>query len=150
MVRLGIGLYGVSSDVETQKKLLPASTLKTKIAQIKHIVKGDTIGYNRKGLVTNDMKIATIPVGYADGLSRKLGDGNWNMLVNGIKAPIIGNVCMDMVMIDVTDINCKEGDEAFVFSDENPITDMAKCIGTIPYEILTSYSPRVKRVFYYN
>jgi len=108
------------------------------------------IGYNRKGLVTNDMKIATIPVGYADGLSRKLGDGNWNMLVNGIKAPIIGNVCMDMVMIDVTDINCKEGDEAFVFSDENPITDMAKCIGTIPYEILTSYSPRVKRVFYYN
>jgi alanine racemase len=147
MVRLGIGLYGVSSDSETQSKLFPASTLRSKISQIKNISKGDTVGYNRKGLAKNNMIIATIPVGYADGLSRKLGNGNWNMLVNGEKAPIIGNVCMDMVMIDVTNIDCKEGDEAFIFSAKNPITEMAISIGTIPYEILTSYSPRVKRVF---
>lgn len=147
MVRLGIGLYGVSSDEETQKQLKSASTLKSKIAQIKTIAKGETVGYNRKGVVNEEMKIATIPVGYADGLSRKLGNGNWEMIVNEQRAAIVGNVCMDMVMIDVTNINCKEGDEAFVFSDENPITEMAKCIGTIPYEILTSYSPRVKRIF---
>ncbi len=150
MVRLGIGLYGVSSETEVQKKLLSASTLKSKIAQIKKIPKGDTIGYNRKGIATDSLTIATIPVGYADGLSRSLGNGNWQMIINGKRAPIVGNVCMDMVMIDVTNINCKEGDEAYVFSDENPITEMAKCLGTIPYEILTSYSPRVKRVFYYH
>ena len=147
MVRLGIGLYGVCSDVESQKKLLPASTLRSKISQIKKIRKGETIGYNRKGLAAKEMTIATIPVGYADGLSRKLGNGNWNMIVHEKKAPIIGNVCMDMVMIDVSNISCKEGDEAFVFSDKNPITEMAECIDSIPYEILTSYSPRVKRVF---
>jgi alanine racemase len=147
MVRLGIGLYGVCTDTESQEKLLPASTLKSKIAQIKHISKGETIGYNRKGHATTDMTIATIPVGYADGLSRKLGNGKWNMIVNGKKAPITGNVCMDMVMIDVSNIDCEEGDEAYVFSVENPITEMAKVIETIPYEILTSYSPRVKRVF---
>ncbi len=147
MVRLGIGLYGVSSDHESQKQLKSASTLKSKIAQIKHIKQGDTIGYSRAGVAQQDISIATIPVGYADGLSRKLGNGNWSMIINGTKAPIIGNVCMDMVMIDVTHINCKEGDSAFIFSDENSITEMAKCIGTIPYEILTSYSPRVRRVF---
>jgi alanine racemase len=149
MVRLGIGLYGVSTEATAQKHLLPASTLKSKISQIKRIPKGDTIGYNLKGFAVNDMVIATIPVGYADGLSRALGNGNWNMKVNGQDAPIVGNVCMDMVMIDVTNINCQEGDEAFVFSAANPITKMAECIGTIPYEILTSYSPRVKRVFSY-
>lgn len=147
MVRLGIGLYGVCADSETQDKLLPASTLKSKIAQIKHIKKGETIGYNRVGVATEDLAIATIPVGYADGLSRNLSNGNWSMIVNDKKAPIIGNVCMDMVMIDITNITCKEGDEAFIFSANNSISDMAKCIGTIPYEILTSYSPRVKRVF---
>ena len=147
MVRLGIGLYGFSSDVQEQKKLLPVSVLRSKIAQIKHIPKGDTIGYSRKGVATEKLIIATIPVGYADGLSRKLGNGNWEMIVNGKKAPIVGHVCMDMVMIDVTRIDCKEGDEAFVFSEKNPITDMANKIGTIPYEILTAYSPRVKRIF---
>jgi len=149
MVRLGIGLYGFCADEETQKKLLPASTLKSKIAQIKHIKKGETIGYGRKGIAFNDITIATIPVGYADGLSRKLSNENWSMIVNNKKAPIIGTVCMDMVMIDVTNINCKEGDDAFIFSINNSITEMAKCIGTIPYEILTSYSPRVKRAFNY-
>lgn len=147
MVRLGIGLYGVSSEFESQKKLLPASTLKSKIAQIKYIAKGETIGYNRIGIATEDLTIATIPVGYADGLSRKLGNGNWEMIVNGKKAPIIGNVCMDMVMINVTNIDCEEGDKAYIFSEKNSITEMANCIGTIPYEILTSYSPRVKRIF---
>ena len=147
MVRLGIGLYGISSNQETQRNLLPASTLKSKISQIKYISKGETIGYNRKGIAAENMKIATIPVGYADGLSRKLGNGNWDMLVHGKRAPIVGNVCMDMVMIDVTNIDCKEGEEAFVFSAKNSISKMARCIGTIPYEILTSYSPRVLRVF---
>jgi alanine racemase len=150
MVRLGIGLYGVSSEPTSQKELLSVSSLKSKIAQLKRIKKGDTIGYNRKGVASENLIIATIPVGYADGLSRMLGNGNWEMIINGIKAPIIGNVCMDMVMIDVTGIDCKEGDEAYIFSEINPITEMAKCIGTIPYEILTSYSPRVKRDFLYS
>jgi alanine racemase len=147
MVRLGIGLYGICADKLTQQKLLPVSTLKSKISQIKHIPKGDTIGYNRKGKAPHNLKIATIPVGYADGLSRLLGNRNWNMLVHGKKAPIVGNVCMDMVMIDITNINCEEGDEVFVFSSENPIPEMAKTTNMISYELLTSYSPRVKRVF---
>jgi len=149
MVRLGIGLYGVCSEPNSQNQLLPASSLKSKIAQIKQIKKGESVGYNRMGKASDNMTIATIPVGYADGLSRTLGNGNWNMLINGKKAPIVGNVCMDMVMINITDINCVEGDEVYVFSKANPITEMAKVIGTIPYEILTSYSPRVKRVFQY-
>ena len=147
MVRLGIGLYGVSSEPTSQSKLLSVSSLKSKIAQLKNIKKGETVGYNRKGLATTALKIATIPVGYADGLNRKLGNGNWQMIVNGKKASTIGNVCMDMVMIDVTNISCKEGDEVFIFSEANSIAEMAKCIQTIPYEILTAYSPRVKRVF---
>ncbi len=150
MVRLGIGLYGVCSDTQVQKKLKCASTLKSKIAQIKIVKKNESIGYNRSGLAKSDLKIATIPVGYADGLNRTLSNGNWNMIINGHKAPIVGNICMDMVMLDVTNIDCKEGDNAFVFSDLNPISEMAKKIGTIPYEILTSYSPRVKRVFLQN
>jgi len=147
MVRLGIGLYGLCSDTKVQKQLKSASTLKSKIAQIKIVKKNESIGYNRNGLAKNDLKIATIPVGYADGLNRGLGNGSWNMVINGHKAPIIGNICMDMVMLDVTGIDCKEGDDAFIFSDLNPISEMAKKLGTIPYEILTSYSPRVKRVF---
>lgn len=147
MVRLGIGLYGICADELTQQKLLSVSTLKSKISQIKNIPKGDTIGYNRKGKAPYNIKIATIPVGYADGLSRLLGNRNWNMLVHGKKAPIVGNVCMDMVMIDITNINCEEGDEVFVFSSENPIPEMAKTTNMISYELLTSYSPRVKRVF---
>lgn len=147
MVRLGIGLYGVSSEPASQSKLLSVSSLKSKIAQLKNIKKGDTVGYNRNGEATKDLKIATIPVGYADGLNRKLGNGNWKMIINGEKVSTIGNVCMDMVMIDVTNVPCKEGDEVFVFSENNSIAEMAKCINTIPYEILTAYSPRVKRVF---
>jgi alanine racemase len=147
MVRLGIGLYGVCSDSLVQQELKSVSTLKSKIAQIKHLKKGETIGYGRTGIAKEELKIATIPVGYADGLSRKLSNGNWEMIVNNKKAPIIGNVCMDMVMLNVTGINCQEGDDALIFSAQNTISEMAKRIGTIPYEILTSYSPRVKRVF---
>ncbi|PJB14020.1 MAG: alanine racemase [Flavobacteriales bacterium CG_4_9_14_3_um_filter_32_8] len=147
MVRLGIGLYGVSSELASQRKLLSVSSLKSKIAQLKNIKKGETVGYNRNGLATKDLITATIPVGYADGLNRKLGNGNWQMIVNGKKVSTIGNVCMDMVMIDVTNVPCKEGDEVFVFSENNSIAEMAKCIHTIPYEILTAYSPRVKRIF---
>jgi alanine racemase len=147
MVRLGIGLYGVCSEPMVQQELKSVSTLKSKIAQIKHLKKGETIGYGRVGVAQEALKIATIPVGYADGLSRKLSNANWEMMVNNKKAPIIGNVCMDMVMLDVTGINCQEGDDAFIFSAQNTISEMAKRIGTIPYEILTSYSPRVKRIF---
>ena len=149
MVRLGIGLYGVSADIHTQKQLKSASSLQSKIAQIKNIKKGETIGYGRKGLAKSDMKIATIPVGYADGLSRALGNGKWSMIIHDQYAPIIGNVCMDMVMVNVSKISCTEGDQVTIFSDKNSISEMAKCIATIPYEILTSYSPRVKRVFSY-
>ncbi|MGB0887772.1 MAG: alanine racemase [Vicingaceae bacterium] len=147
MVRLGIGLYGVCSDSQTQKNLKSVSTLKSKIAQIKNIQQGETIGYNRVGVAKLPLKIATIPVGYADGLNRALGNGNWSVIINGKKAPIVGNVCMDMVMLNVSEINCKEGDEVFVFSDNNTISEIAKCLKTIPYEILTAYSPRVKRIF---
>jgi len=147
MVRLGIGLYGISADKNTQIKLLTVSTLKSKIAQIKNIKKGETVGYGRNGVALKNLKIATIPLGYADGLNRKLGNGNWHMMVNGKKAPTIGNVCMDMVMIDVSNINCKEEDVVVVFGNSNPIIKMAQKIDTIPYEILTAYSPRVKRIF---
>ncbi len=147
MVRLGIGLYGISSDKNTQNKLLSVSTLRSKIAQIKNIKKGDTIGYGRNGVASKNLKIATIPLGYADGLNRKLGNGNWQMLLNGKKASTIGNVCMDMVMIDVSNIKCQEGDNVVVFGDKNPIIKIARQIKTIPYEILTAYSPRVKRIF---
>jgi alanine racemase len=147
MVRLGIGLYGFCSDPSVQKQLKSVSTLKSKIAQIKDINKGETIGYGRVGVAKTGLRIATIPVGYADGFSRKLSNGNWEMIVNDQKAPVIGSVCMDMVMIDVTGIDCSVGDETFIFSPQNTISEMAKKIGTIPYDILTSYSPRVKRVF---
>lgn len=149
MVRLGIGIYGVSSEKNTQEKLLPVSTLKTRISQLKMVKKGDTIGYGRKGVAEKETTTATVAIGYADGLHRSLGNGKWNMLVNGKKAPIIGNVCMDMTILDVTDINCKEGDEVTVFGPDNPITKMAAISNTIPYEILTSVSTRVKRLFYY-
>ena len=145
MVRLGIGMYGISPS--NNKKLKNVSTLKTTISQIKKIKSNQTIGYSRKGKLEKDGKIAILQIGYADGIRRNLSNGKGKFLVNGKFAPIVGNVCMDMVMLNVTGIDCKEDDEAFVFSAKNPITEMAKCIGTIPYEILTSYSPRVRRVF---
>jgi alanine racemase len=148
MVRLGIGLYGIGTNPAEQAQLQNVSTLKTSISQIRNIPANDTIGYSRKGIAIHDMKVATVPIGYADGLSRKLSTGKGKMIVKGKLAPIIGNVCMDMCMIDITDINANENDEVIVFGEAYPIMEVAKDIGTIPYEVLTNVSRRVKRVYY--
>jgi alanine racemase len=147
MVRLGIGLYGVCADNETQKNLKTVSTLKTKISHIIKVPKNDTIGYDRKGKAKTDKTIATIPLGYADGFNRLLSNGKWEVLINNKKAPVIGNISMDMTMIDVTKVDCNIGDEVIVFGKENTMSAMANCINTIPYELFTIISPRVKRVF---
>jgi alanine racemase len=147
MVRLGIGLYGVCADQNAQKHLKTVSTLKTKISHIIEVPEGDSIGYGRKGCADSDKRIATIPMGYADGFNRLLSNGKWEVLVNNHPAPIIGNISMDMSMIDVTDIDCNLGDEVVVFGSENTISEMAERINTIPYELFTIISPRVKRVF---
>ncbi len=149
MVRLGIGLYGVDPSAKIQKQLQQIGTLKTVISQLREIKNYETVGYSRKGKVIVDSKIATVAIGYADGLNRRLGNGKGFMLVNGKHAQIIGSICMDMTMLDVTNIDCKEGDEVIVFGKEIDINDVADKVGTIPYEILTSVSQRVKRVYYY-
>lgn len=146
MVRLGIGLYGV--DPFTNKMMHNVSTLKTTILQIHDVPKDETVGYSRKGCLDRDSRIAAIPIGYADGLDRHLGNGHAYCLVNGQKAPYVGNICMDVCMIDVTDIDCKEGDKAIIFGPELPVTVLSDILGTIPYEILTSVSNRVKRVYF--
>ena len=146
MVRLGLGLYGV--DPYTNEVLQNVSTLRTTILQIHNIPAGETVGYSRKGLLQRDSRIAAIPIGYADGLNRHLGNGKGYCIVNGQKAPYVGNICMDVCMIDVTDINCKEGDKVIIFGKELPVTQLADWLDTIPYEILTSVSNRVKRIYY--
>ncbi|MCA6361649.1 MAG: bifunctional UDP-N-acetylmuramoyl-tripeptide:D-alanyl-D-alanine ligase/alanine racemase [Bacteroidetes bacterium] len=147
-VRLGVGLYGVGVDEAEQKRLRQIGTLRTTISQIKNVAAGDTIGYSRKGKTARNTRTATVPIGYADGLSRKLSNGRGCMWINGKPAHIIGNVCMDMCMLDVTDIDCEEGDEVIVFSPEHPIGELAAAMETIPYEVLTNVSARVKRVYY--
>lgn len=144
MVRLGIGLHGISS---IEKPLKAVSTLKTCIVQIKKISAGQTVGYNRHGILTRDSEIGIIPIGYADGLNRKLGNGNGQIIVRNQTAPFIGDICMDLSMIDITGLGAKEGDEVIIFGEENPIEILARQIETIPYEILTSVSSRVKRVY---
>lgn len=146
MVRLGIGLYGV--DPFTNKILHNVSTLKTTILQIRDVPKEDTVGYSRKGHLERNSRIAAIPIGYADGLNRHLGNGHAYCLVNGQKAPYVGNICMDVCMIDVTNIDCKEGDKVIIFGDDLPVTVLSDVLNTIPYEVLTSVSNRVKRVYY--
>lgn len=146
MVRLGIGLYGVSAS--GQKGLRNVSTLKTTILQIQHIPAGDSIGYSRMSYVEKDSRIAIIPIGYADGLDRHFGNGLGEVLINGHRCPIIGNICMDACMIDVTDIEAHEGDPVIIFGDELPVNELSDKLKTIPYEIMTSISPRVKRVYY--
>lgn len=148
MVRLGISLYGISSDPIVQKSLETVSSLKTSISQIKKIRKGDTVGYNRRWKAEKESVIATIPVGYADGLSRRLGNGRGKMMVNGHIVPVAGNICMDMTMLDITGVYANEGDEVVVFGSEMPITRLAQAMDTIPYEILTGISRRVKRVYF--
>lgn len=150
MVRLGIGLYGIGLDKETQKHLKVASTLKTIVSQIKQIPQGATVGYGREGIAKNEMKIATIAIGYADGFSRILGNGKGSVWIKGHLAPVVGNVCMDMSMVDVTDIPVNEGDEVIVFGQELSIAEVAQSMNTIPYEVLTNVSERVERVYYAN
>jgi alanine racemase len=147
MVRLGIGLYGVDPTQGEQRDLRAVATLKTVISQIKKVRKGDSIGYGRRGFAEHDLTIATIAIGYADGFSRKLSRGIGEVLIAGKRGKVIGNVCMDMTMIDISGIDANEGDEVIVFGDNLPIQEMASKIQTIPYEILTSVSSRVKRVF---
>ena len=146
MVRLGLGLYGINA--RNNQMLHCISTLKTTILQIHDVPANETVGYSRRGHLTRDSRIAALPIGYADGLNRHLGCGNGYCLVNGKKAPYVGNICMDVCMIDVTDIDCREGDTAVIFGPELPPTVLSDAIDTIPYEILTSVSPRVKRIYY--
>jgi alanine racemase len=149
MVRLGLGLYGFDSSQQMQNQLRHVSRLKTVISQIKLVPAHETIGYNRKGVLQRDTRIGTVCVGYADGIPRCIGNGKGHMLVNGIAAPIVGNVCMDMCMLDVTDIpNVSEGDSVLVFGEELPVSTIASWANTIPYEILTGISQRVKRIYY--
>lgn len=148
MVRLGVGLYGIGVDTHEQKKLMNVSTLKSSISQINRIPAGESVGYNRAEIAEKDLTIATIPIGYADGLSRKHGNRRGKVIINGKDAPIVGNVCMDMCMVDISNIHCKEGDEVIVFGNEYPIAEFARIMETIPYEILTSVSQRVKRIYY--
>ncbi len=147
MVRLGIGLYGVN-PTDNQAPMRPVATLKTVISQIKTIAPGETIGYGRWGQAEKEMTLATIAIGYADGFSRAFSRGVGCVLVHGQKAPVVGNVCMDMTMVDITGIGAQEGDEVIVFGEGLPIHEVAARIHTIPYEILTNTSERVKRVFY--
>ncbi len=150
MVRLGIGLYGFESNQMSQDQLQPISTLKTVISQVREVKKGETIGYGRKGMAAKNTKVATIAIGYADGFFRAFSNGKVSLLVKGKMAPVIGNVCMDMTMLDISGIDAREGDEVVVFGEKPTIKDLADAIGTIPYEILTNISSRVTRVFYSN
>lgn len=146
MVRLGIGLYGI--DPTNNAIMHNVSSLYTTILQIHDVPQEDTVGYSRKGHLTRPSRIAALPIGYADGLNRHLGNGHAYCLVNGQKAPYVGNICMDVCMIDVTDIDCKEGDRVEIFGDHLPVTVLSDALDTIPYEVLTSVSTRVKRVYY--
>ncbi len=144
MVRLGIGLYGIGPE----KGLRNIGTLKTTISQIKTVPKGDTVGYERMGKVHRDSRIAIISIGYADGFDRRFGNGTGKVIVGDQFAPVVGNVCMDMTMIDVTDCQAEVGDQVFIFNDDYPIQRLSESIGTIPYELLTKISERVKRVYF--
>jgi len=149
MVRLGIGLYGVEASAEDAHRLLPVSTLKTTISQIKTLPAGTTVGYGRRGAATaHERRVATLAIGYADGYDRRFSNGQGLVLLHGRRAPVVGSVCMDMVMVDVTDVpEARPGDVAVVFGAELSPSELARRIGTIPYELLTNVSERVKRVF---
>ena len=149
MVRVGIGLYGISTVNDgSEDDLQPSSSLHSVVISIKDLPAGTSIGYGRKGTLTRDSRIATIPIGYADGFSRCFGNGNAKMWINGALCPTIGNICMDLCMVDVTDVDCKVGDNIEIFGNHIPVENLAETRGTIPYEILTSISNRVKRVYY--
>ena len=145
MVRSGIGLYGFGNSPKESKALKPIATLKTIISQIHQIEKGESVGYNRKFVSDSFLKTATLPIGHADGISRIYGNGKGYVNINGEKAPIIGNVCMDMIMVNITNINCKEGDEVIVFGPHSSAENLSESAGSISYELITSISQRVKR-----
>lgn len=149
MVRLGIGLYGIDTAYQGTSPLETVTTLKTSISQIRTIMPGETVGYSRRGKLPEGGRIATVKIGYADGYSRALGNGAGKMLVNGKKVPTIGNICMDMCMLDITGVEASEGDEVIVFNDQITVEELAEQCHTIPYEILTGISQRVKRVYFY-
>ncbi len=149
MVRLGIGLYGVEASGMENGVLETVATLKTTISQIKSLPAGETVGYGRSELLERDSRIATVAIGYADGYDRRFGNGKGRINVNGVLCKTVGRICMDMTMIDVTEVDCREGDEVIVFGENPCVSDLAECVGTIPYELLTGVSERVKRVFYH-
>ncbi len=146
MARLGIGLWGM--NCVNEEKLRNVCSLSTRIMQLKTVKAGETVGYNRRGKITKDTEIALLPLGYADGIDRRLGNGLGSFFYKGQRVPIVGNVCMDLLMVDVTGLNAAVGDEIVVFNDEQRISSIAKLLGTIPYEVLTSISPRVRRVYF--
>jgi alanine racemase len=146
MVRIGIGLYGFGNDKKETSQLKNSHILKSIISQTHSVKKGETVGYNRAFVANKDTEIATIPIGHADGLSRKLGNGKGYVTIHGQRAPIIGNVCMDMIMVNITDINCKEGDGVFIFKTQEDILNISSVSETISYEVLTLISQRIKRV----
>ena len=149
MVRLGIGLYGIPVlNDGSEDGLRPVSTLRSPIISIKTWDAGTTIGYGRRGLLTRRSVIATVPIGYADGIDRHMGRGAVSFLVNGVKCPTVGNICMDILMLDVTEANAKVGDSVEIFGEGNPAQTLSDALDTIPYEILTSVSPRVRRIYY--
>ena len=146
MCRLGLGLYGVNS--RNNEIINNVSTLKSTILQLRHVPADETVGYSRKGVLTRDSVIAAIPIGYADGLNRHLGNRHGYCLVNGQKAEYVGNICMDVALVDVTDIDCQEGDTVEIFGDHLPVTVLSDVLDTIPYEVLTGISHRVKRIYF--
>lgn len=148
MVRLGIGLYGVEVNRLEQRSLQQIGTFKTVVSQVKHLLPGETIGYSRMGVLEKASSIATIALGYADGYDRRFSKGMGKVLINGAMCPVVGNVCMDMTMVDATGVTVQEGDEVIIFGNDLPIIQLADQIGTIPYELLTGISERVKRIFY--
>ncbi|WP_405251093.1 alanine racemase [Dokdonia sp. Asnod3-C12] len=145
-VRIGIGLYGYGNNNEETKNLKPVARLKSVISQIHHIKAGQSIGYNRAYKATEEIVTATLPIGHADGISRSLGNGVGYVMIAGQKAPIVGNVCMDMVMVDITGIACKEGDDVEVFGETTSAETLAGEMQSISYELLTAIGQRVKRV----
>ncbi len=149
MVRLGIGLYGISSVPEIAGSLQNVTSLRSEITQIKEVKAGESVGYNRSFVAKRDHRIAIVSVGYADGLFRSLGNGNFSFWVHGQPAPLVGDICMDMCMIDVTEMEAKEGDQVIVFNAKHPVTELAAAAGTIPYEVLSRISRRVKRVYFH-
>lgn len=149
MVRLGIGMYGIDSAESGKLNLQTVATLKSNVAQLKHLAKGETVSYNRRGVVERDSVIATIRIGYADGYPRRLGNGAGKVWIRNQLVPVIGTVCMDMFMVDVTDVpGVMEGDEVILFGEKLPVQQVARLAHTIPYEIMTGISQRVKRVYF--